>query len=121
MTAAKDGDGASASTSTMPLAPPAAASASASAAAAASTSSPRKEATIRRKQSGRRAKSISELSAEEIAIAQKLALIQFTALMDRRRAVVPFHIKRGVRNAVGTLLGRWGAERPRGASGTGVP
>ena len=76
--------------------------------------SPRKEPTIRRKQSGRRSKNIAELTPEEVQIGQKFALIQFTAMMDRRRAVVPMHVKRNVRNAIGSVLGRWSAEKARG-------
>ena len=74
----------------------------------------RKDSTMRRKQSARRSKSITELSTEELHIGQKLALIQFTAMMDRRRAVVPMHVKRNVRTALGNVLGLWSSERPKG-------
>ena len=74
----------------------------------------KKSSTIGGSRSGRRSKNISDLSAEELQIARKIALIQLTAMMERGRGAFAMNASRNIVKTITNAFRLRGSDRPRG-------
>ena len=77
----------------------------------------KKSSTIGGSRSGRRSKNISDLSAEELQIARKIALIQLTAMMERGRGAFAMNASRNIVKTITNAFRLRGSDRPRGTRG----